>query len=176
MSTGIHVPIGKDRHQENDLMIWGIIPLSIKVSSKDTGGMLFVFEHRDMGKGGPPRHVHHEQDEWFYALAGEYLVEVGDERFRLTPGDSLFAPRRIPHAWAQVSDEPGTLLMALTPAGTFETFIRDAARLTTVPTRQELAQAFEAHGMTITGPPLEPRTAETAEPARRVPIETQRSS
>jgi mannose-6-phosphate isomerase-like protein (cupin superfamily) len=74
-----------------------MIPLSIKLSSEDTGGNLFVFEHKNMGKGGPPRHVHHEQDEWFYAVKGEFLVEIGGETFRLLPGDSLFAPRQIGH-------------------------------------------------------------------------------
>ena len=30
-----------------------------------------------MGKGGPPRHVHFEQDEWFYVIKGDYVFEVG---------------------------------------------------------------------------------------------------
>jgi len=33
--------------------------------------------------GGPPKHYHEEQDEWFYCLAGEYVVEIGEQRFRL---------------------------------------------------------------------------------------------
>ncbi len=153
-ARGIHVPFGKDRHNENELMIWGIIPLSIKVSTADTGGALFLFQHKDMGKGGPPRHVHHEQEEWFYAIEGEYRIEVGDERFLLRPGDSVLAPRKVPHVWAHISNHPGTLLTALTPAGTFETFIRDAARLATLPPPEEVARAFAAHGMTVVGPPL----------------------
>jgi hypothetical protein len=32
-----------------------------------------------MGKGGPPRHYHHEQDESFYVTKGEFAFEVGDE-------------------------------------------------------------------------------------------------
>ncbi len=152
---GIHVPAGKDRHGENDLMIWGLIPLSVKVSTRDTGGGLFVFEHRHMGRGGPPRHVHHEQDEWFYAIEGEFAAEVGDEKFRLRPGDTLFAPQKVPHVWACVGDRPGTMVTAVSPAGTFETFIRDAARLATLPTPEAVAEAFAAHGMTVVGPPLD---------------------
>jgi mannose-6-phosphate isomerase-like protein (cupin superfamily) len=135
-------------------MIWGVIPLSIKVSARDTGGGLFLFEHRDMGKGGPPRHVHHDQDEWFYAIKGKFLIEVGGETFRLKPGDSAFAPRRVPHVWAHIGEEPGTVLTALSPAGTFETFIRGAADLTDLPTPEDAAKAFTAHGMTVVGPPL----------------------
>lgn len=153
-TPGFHVPGTEDRFQENDLMIWGLIPLATKVSSVDTGGGLYIFEHSNMGKGGPPRHIHHEQDEWFYAIKGEFVIEVGEERFFLKPGDSAFAPRQIPHAWAHVGDEPGTLLTAVSPAGTFETFIRDTANFSTLPTPEEIEAAFTAHGMTIVGPPL----------------------
>jgi mannose-6-phosphate isomerase-like protein (cupin superfamily) len=151
---GIHVPAGKDRFHEDGLKIWGLIPLANKLSSQDTGGGLYLFEHRNMGKGGPPRHVHHEQDEWFYVIQGEFLFEVGEEQFRLKPGDSLFAPRQVPHAWAHVGDEPGTLLTAVTPVGAFETFLRDTARHPTLPPPEAVAKAFADGGMTVLGPPL----------------------
>lgn len=54
LQKGIHVSAGKDRFKKDDLKIWGLIPLSCKVSTKDTGGALYVFEHPNMGKGGPP--------------------------------------------------------------------------------------------------------------------------
>ena len=153
VGVGTHVSAGKDRFNENRMMIWGLIPLAIKVSSKDTGGALFSFEHRNMGKGGPPRHVHHEQDEWFYVIDGEFAMEVGEEKFRLKPGDSFLAPRKVPHAWACVS-EKGTILTTLAPAGSFETFILDTAKQATLPSPEEIAKAFAAHGMTVVGPPL----------------------
>lgn len=149
----VFVPNGRDRF-ERRLMIWGVIPLQIKVSSKDTANRLFVFEHVDMGKGGPPRHFHYEQDEWFYAMKGEFLFEVGDERFTLRRGDSLFAPRLVPHAWAHVADEPGTLLLAVQPAGSLEEFFMEASALTRPPTPEEAARSFAAHGMKVVGPPL----------------------
>jgi uncharacterized cupin superfamily protein len=31
-------------------------------------------------------------DEWFYVVEGEYVAQVGDERFTLSNGDSLLAP------------------------------------------------------------------------------------
>jgi len=33
-------------------------------------------------------------------MEGEFGFEVGDEKFTLHAGDSLFAPRIIPHVWA----------------------------------------------------------------------------
>lgn len=149
----VYVPSRKNRFPK-ELMIWGIIPLQIKVSGKDTDGSFFVFEHAGMGKGGPPRHLHYEQDEWFYAVEGEFAFEVGDEKFTLRPGDSLFAPRLVPHVWAHVGDEPGTLLLALQPAGTFEEFFMKSCDMTSPPTPEEAGRLFAAHGMKVVGPPL----------------------
>ena len=150
----IYVPSGENRLEE-ELKIWGVIPLQIKVSTDDTDGALFVFEHADMGKGGPPRHFHCEQDEWFYAIKGNFAFEVGDEQFTLGPGDSLFAPRMVPHVWAYVGDNPGTLLLAVQPAGTLEAFFRQGCEMTRLPTPEEADQQFAAHGMKVVGPPLD---------------------
>jgi mannose-6-phosphate isomerase-like protein (cupin superfamily) len=153
-NKGVYVPAGKDRSDQNGLMIWGLLPLAIKLSTKDTGGELLVFQHTDMGKGGPPRHVHHAQDEWFYVVAGEFAMEIGDDKFRLRPGDSLFAPRKVPHAWAHVGDTLGTLITTVSPAGSFEAFILETTRHPSLPTPAEIETAFAAHEMTVVGPPL----------------------
>lgn len=149
----LRVPNGRDRFQK-PLLIWGVIPLQIKVSTADTAGALFLFEHAEMGKGGPPRHFHYEQDEWFHAVKGQFQFEVGDEQFTLGPGDSLFAPRMIPHAWAHVGDSPGTLMLAVQPAGSLEAFFQESARMTRPPSAEEAAHHFAAHGMKVVGPPL----------------------
>lgn len=149
----VYVPSGKNRFNE-ELMIWGVIPYQIKVSGKDTADSYFVFEHAKMSKGGPPRHFHYEQDEWFYALEGEFAIEVGDEKFVLKPGDSLFAPRMIPHVWAYTGDKPGTLLLAVQPAGSLEEFFTKSCNMKAPPTPQEAEQQFAAHGMKVVGPPL----------------------
>jgi mannose-6-phosphate isomerase-like protein (cupin superfamily) len=154
LPKAIHVPVGTDRHQENDLMIWGRFPLATKISTQDSRGALYLFQHANMPRGGPPRHIHFHQDEWFFVIQGEFVVEVGDEKYSLHAGDSLFAPRMIPHVWANIGKQPGNLLTAVTPAGTFETFLRDTTRLPTLPSPEEVARAFEAHDMKIVGPPL----------------------
>ena len=104
----LYVPKGKHRFGKRRRS--GAPSAADKVSTDDTDGAMFVFEHADMGKGGPPRHFHYEQDEWFYVIKGEFAFEVGDEKFTLRPGDSLFAPRMVPHAWAYLGEDPGTLL------------------------------------------------------------------
>ncbi|MFN8393012.1 MAG: cupin domain-containing protein [Bdellovibrionota bacterium] len=140
---------GNDRFGENGLLIWGLLPLAIKLSGKDTGGELMAFEHRGLNGGGPPKHVHFEQDEWFYVIAGEFSFEVGDELLRLKTGDTLFAPRMVPHAWSHVGGGSGTLLTTVSPVKGFEEFILGTTKIAHVPEKEELEEIFERYGMRI---------------------------
>lgn len=69
------VPAGEDRLGEHHTL--GVNSTDFKVSTQDTGGALFIMEHTNRKKGGPPRHLHHNEDEWFYAIEGEYIIEIG---------------------------------------------------------------------------------------------------
>jgi mannose-6-phosphate isomerase-like protein (cupin superfamily) len=100
------------------------------------------------------RHLHHEQDEWFYVVEGEYVIEVGEERYEPGPGDSVLAPRKVAHVWAHVGEGTGRLIAALQPAGEIEAFFEDLAKLSSTPEREELQRVFSSHGMELAGPPL----------------------
>lgn len=150
---GFKVAAGSDRFQE-ERKVFGVMPFLIKVASRDTGGGFLVIEQANAYQGGPPRHLHHAQDEWFYVIAGDYLVEVGTELHHLSAGDSVFAPRGVAHGWALAGIDAGRLLIAFQPAGTMEAFFEATAKLAGMPPHQELEQLFAAHGMKIVGPPL----------------------
>jgi quercetin 2,3-dioxygenase len=130
----------------------GITTLAFKVATADTGAGLFVIEQTNHAKGGPPRHVHPDQDEWFYAVEGEFVVEVGGRTERLFPGDSLLAPRSVPHVWAFVGDGIGRLIVAFTPAGRMEAFFREVTKTEAMPVQDPAL--WLAHGMRVVGPPL----------------------
>jgi quercetin dioxygenase-like cupin family protein len=117
-----------------------------------TGRDLLVLENTFHAKGGPPRHLHFDQDEWFYALEGEFIFEVGQESFHLQPGDSLLAPRRVPHVWAYTGDQLGRILVGFTPAGQMEAFFRQYLRGNVMPPKDP--EIWRAHGMELLGPPL----------------------
>ena len=55
--------------------------IDIKASTLDTSSGLSVAEITSFRRGGPARHLHHEQDEWFYIVEGEHVIEVGEERY-----------------------------------------------------------------------------------------------
>lgn len=129
----------------------GVSAIAFKMTPQDESG-LFILENTFHQKGGPARHLHYEQDEWFYAIEGEFIVEVGDERFTLSPGDSLLAPRRVPHVWAFVGDGRGRMLIAFMPAGQMEAFFRAVTQANAMPPQDPAL--WRAHGMELLGPPL----------------------
>jgi quercetin dioxygenase-like cupin family protein len=129
----------------------------IKVATQDTRGAFFVTEQPSGQKGGPPKHFHLEEDEWFYCLAGEYIVEVGNRRYELKTGDSVLGPRRVPHAFAFVGNTPGRLMVGFTPAGRLEQFFRDLDARGTyfgAGTSEEKEEARQRYGIVNVGPPL----------------------
>jgi quercetin dioxygenase-like cupin family protein len=132
-------------------------PLFIKVTTEDSGGAFFLTEQPSGRKGGPPKHFHVEEDEWFYCLAGEYIVEVGATRFELKAGDSVFGPRRVPHAFAFVGNTPGRLMVGFTPAGRIEQFFRDLDARGSyfgTGTDEDRQTARQRYGIVNVGPPL----------------------
>jgi quercetin dioxygenase-like cupin family protein len=144
------VAAGKDQFGEHRGL--GVSAISFKVTPQDSSG-LFIIENTFHEKGGPARHLHHFQDEWFYAVEGDFIVEVGQEKFRLKPGDSLLAPRKVPHVWAYTGGSTrGRMLIAFTPAGKMEAFFREVTKANAMPPQNP--ELWRAHDMELLGPPL----------------------
>jgi len=159
---GFSVGAGKDRF--NDGFTRYGTTIDCKVSGKDTAGAMCVFE---VNNTGWPRHVNRDQDEWIYVLDGEVELEIRNKRFRVGTRESMFIPRNIEHAWAAVT-APTKIINTYQPAGKIEEFFQVLAKFKDLPTREQaieksytakqkdgLKRVFEAHGMTVTGPPLD---------------------
>jgi mannose-6-phosphate isomerase-like protein (cupin superfamily) len=145
----IKLDAGQDRFGEYRGL--GISAISFKVVSSDSDGIL-ILENTFTGKGGPPRHLHYEQDEWFYVLESEFTIEIGRERLNLGPGDSVLAPRMIPHVWAHIGTGKGRILITFMPAGKMEAFFRIVNRADAMPPQDPTL--WKQHGMELAGPPL----------------------
>jgi mannose-6-phosphate isomerase-like protein (cupin superfamily) len=130
----------------------GISTIDFKVTSADTGGAMLAIENTNRGKGGPAKHLHLAQDELFCVIEGEYVIVIGDQRFELKPGDTILAPRRVPHVWAYVGQTIGRMLITFTPPGAMEDFFRLVSKGNTMPVQDPAL--WRAHGMELLGPPL----------------------
>ncbi|MBI3176239.1 MAG: cupin domain-containing protein [Chloroflexi bacterium] len=129
----------------------GVSEITFKVTSKD-GKDVFIIENTFHQKGGPAKHLHYDQEEWFYAVEGEFHLEVGKETFRLTPGNSVLAPRKVPHVWAYTGNTRGRILIVFMPAGKMEAFFREVTKANAMPPQDP--ELWRLHGMELLGPPL----------------------
>jgi mannose-6-phosphate isomerase-like protein (cupin superfamily) len=99
----------------------------------------------------PPLH-HHEFDETFYVMAGELTFQLRDELITAGPGQLVFAPRGVPHTFANLSNVQARQLIICTPAGFERYFARMAAdRQGVDPPEWALQPILE---VTTIGPPL----------------------
>jgi mannose-6-phosphate isomerase-like protein (cupin superfamily) len=100
------------------------VEIVVKVPGETTGGAFTVFE--ESNPVDTPLHVHDNEDELFYVLEGEHLIQVGERELRVGPGGLVFAPRGVPHAQRRVVPRTGRLLVLTAPAG-LEGFFRELA-------------------------------------------------
>jgi quercetin dioxygenase-like cupin family protein len=99
---------------------------SVCLSGTDTGGCYCLLEVSLAPGMGVPRHTHTREDEAYFVLAGELEVTVGEKTFVLRPGDTLLAPRDIPHQLRNSGNTTNHYLLVFSPSG-FEEFVMATA-------------------------------------------------
>ena len=84
------------------------------LSSVDTENQLYISADANLSnkeKGGPALHIHYKDDEIFYVISGEFLIQLGDEISLIKKGDTAFIPRGTKHTFANhIENNPGELL------------------------------------------------------------------
>jgi mannose-6-phosphate isomerase-like protein (cupin superfamily) len=110
---------------QGERLTFGEGTILITASAESTGGALAVIEEVPPLLD-TPLHVHANEDELFYALEGEHVIQRGEEEIRIGPQQSVFAPRGVPHAQRRVVPKVGRMLIVISPGG-FEGFFRDLA-------------------------------------------------
>jgi mannose-6-phosphate isomerase-like protein (cupin superfamily) len=139
--------------------------ITIRVSSDDGSDTVSVLEHLASRGDSPPLHVHHTEDEIFHILEGELRFRVGDDELHARAGQTLLAPKGVPHTYF-VESERGRWLVS-TAHGDFERFVRSFSRPAqraelpepapppTPEQAEALAAACREHGIELVGPPLD---------------------
>ena len=81
-------------------------------------------------------------------LEGDHVVEIGAEEHRIGPGESVFAPRGVPHSQRRVVPGEGRLLVVTAPGG-LDGFFRELAAADTAGTLgpEAYATASERYGI-----------------------------
>lgn len=154
---GFKVGVDEGHFQDPFHYLGGLFKL--KISAQDTDGAMCIFDTVRMQKGGPGMHVHYQQDEWFYVIEGDFIFQIGEDRFELGPGDSALGPRNIPHAFAKVNEGEGKLLIVFSPAGRIEHLFKEAAAMIGhggMPENfmRDFKELVKKYDIDVVGPPL----------------------
>ncbi len=99
--------------------------LTCKVTAEQTGGAYSLFEGLVPAHEGTPPHIHHQEDECFYVLEGEFEFLMEDATVTAEAGTLIFVPGGTLHAFTNVGEEPGRLLTSQTPGGLHERFFEE---------------------------------------------------
>ena len=145
------------RYTDSETLVFpGAITLKILLSGSQTDGKVAVFEDIVEPGVGPGRHIHHNQDETFFFLEGDFDVEVAGTLYHMSPGDVAFIPRGTVHAFKNVGDKPGRLRYIFSPALTMEEMFRALhAELEKGELTMEVMSAIALeHDQEFVGPPL----------------------
>ena len=138
--------------------------VTIRASERDNDDGISVIEHQVPFGSSPPLHVHCNEDEVFHLLSGEARFSLAGEDIAAAAGDTLVAPKGVPHTFVVTSRE-GARWLTVTGNRDFERMLRATARPAEadalppcLPPTPEQAAALEAaclaHGIALVGPPL----------------------
>jgi mannose-6-phosphate isomerase-like protein (cupin superfamily) len=154
VGKGLKVDAGMDRYGKPISLFEGDT-FYTKVSTTDSDGDLYVFESTRTKEGGPSFHLHYDQDEFWYIMKGEFFFKIGDDTFTAKEGDTVFGPRKVPHAFSKVGDGEAKILMFFQPAGKMEEMFRKISEgLVTNMTEEEQDKFRNEHGIQRVGPPI----------------------
>lgn len=127
-----------------------------KATSAETAGSFSLWEAVFPPGAGAPPHTHAHEDEAFYVLSGELVIEFEGEAAprRVGPGGFFFGARGRRHAVRNVGDKPARVLILCAPScGLDQMFAElDAATAAGMPEFGKLAAIAAKYGVTIEPP------------------------
>lgn len=132
---------------------------TLKAVGEQTRGHFAILEQVCAG-APPPMHVHENEEEAFYLLAGSVDLYVGDDVHSVDAGAFCLVPRGTPHTFITTSAEPARMLVVVSPPG-FEQFFaaveRQFPEANGMPAAEDVGPALTdiaaKYGCHIVGPP-----------------------
>ena len=96
----------------------------VKAGAAETGARFVLWESAHEPGFCAETHVHHQADEAFYVLRGQYRVSRGDVESAAGPGAFVLIPRGLPHGFV-AGPEGGAMLVLEWPPGDAETYLEE---------------------------------------------------
>lgn len=132
--------------------------VQVSLTAPDTNGQLGMWLWVAQRGAASPLHVHHREDEQFLLIDGHARFRVGEQWLQAGPGDSIFLPRGVPHAYV-ITSQTARVVGSVTPGG-MESFFTDLGApivpgqpAPPPPAIASMAATAARYGMEILGPP-----------------------
>lgn len=131
------------------------LPTWIKADRKLTDGQFSLVEQVIPVGFESPWHIHHSEDESFYVIEGQMMVNVDGHTILLQAGDVAFGPRGIPHGF-RIEGQQSARVLVMTTGSDFADFVAEASASTdtppVAPDMAALVAAAQRHNIAILGP------------------------
>ena len=126
--------------------------VEVLISSEMTEGRSVTLMEISPPGGGPPPHMHLNEDETFHVVEGEYEFLVDGAWVRGLPGETFHTNRGNVHTFRNSGKSTGRLLMFVVP-GDFEHFLEEISPLTLPNDIPKLIDIAGKYGITFPPPP-----------------------
>ena len=104
------------------------------VTGAESGGAYFAMEALVPPGGGPPPHIHWNEEETFYIVEGQCSIRLGEETVLAGAGDFVNVPRGTVHCFHNEGTETMRMILTFTPAG-MERFFEETLQPVLDPTQ-----------------------------------------
>jgi quercetin dioxygenase-like cupin family protein len=122
-------------HEDEGEALWFLDGLAtVKAPSTSTRGHWSLVELLTPARSATPLHRHHEEDEAFYILSGTGKFYCDAKTMTGGPGDFIFLPVGLPHAYIVGPEEPLRMLVLAGAPSSFDKFVQQAGTSTRTPT------------------------------------------
>ncbi|MGC1460842.1 MAG: cupin domain-containing protein [Terracidiphilus sp.] len=122
--------------------------VEVLISGAMTEGRSLTLMEVSPPGGGPPPHMHQNEDETFHVVEGEYEFLVDGAWVRGLPGDTFHTNRGSVHTFRNSGQSTGRLLMFVVPAA-FEHFLEEISPLTIPDDIPKLIDIAGKYGITF---------------------------
>jgi mannose-6-phosphate isomerase-like protein (cupin superfamily) len=131
--------------------------VEILVTSAETNGTFCVLRQYSGPGGGPPPHIHANEDELFTVIQGEFEIFDGREWHPLDEMQNAFTLRGQAHTFRNRGAEMGCIQTTVIPGG-LDIYLEELSKLSMPPEMAQVIEISAPYGITFL-PPQKPLDA-----------------
>lgn len=134
--------------QGKDLHLFGDV-VSVMIPGEQAEGRLTVMFNTTPPGGGPPPHVHTNEDEVFLVIEGRIRYFADGQWTEIGPGAAVYVPRGSVHYFRNIGTTPSRYWVLATPSGLERFFARCAEEFAKPggPDMNRIAEISGEHGI-----------------------------